>query len=49
MTIAIAVLIVGLIIWIATEHPKISEAGRIMFAFGLLATLLAIGSGSVIK
>jgi len=34
------VMIAGFVIWFVTDHPKASEAGRIMFFCGLLVTCL---------
>jgi hypothetical protein len=49
----VLVMILGLFIWFASEKPKISEAGKLLFFCGALVTtqLLAsssfrIGSGS---
>lgn len=46
--VSVVIMIVGLLIWLLSNPnspnpnmPKIAEAGRIMFAFGLLAWLLA--------
>jgi Na+/phosphate symporter len=45
MTIYLAplVCIVGALVYCFGGHPKVVELGRIAFAFGLLATLLAYG------
>lgn len=37
---SLVVCIVGLLIWLASNHPKLPEVGRIMFGVGLLAWLL---------
>jgi len=37
---SIAVTLVGLALYLLTSGTKVQEAGRIMFAMGLLATLL---------
>ena len=34
------ILLAGLIIWLASDRAKLSEAGRLMFFAGLLATCL---------
>ncbi len=41
--------IIGLVLYLITVNAKAGELGRIMFAFGLLAFLLAVGSGHVLK
>lgn len=45
ITLALIVMILGLIIYLAIDPAlrggRVLEVGRIMFAFGLLATLLA--------
>lgn len=38
------VMIVGLLMYALSANAKGGEAGRIMFAFGLLVTLLALAS-----
>lgn len=39
---SIIVCIVGLIMYLMTLNPKANEVGRIMFAFGLLVTLMKL-------
>lgn len=34
------VMIIGLIVWFALDQPKVTEAGRLAFFAGLLATCL---------
>jgi len=34
------VLVLGLVVYLATTHPKVSEVGRLMFFAALLAVLL---------
>ncbi len=46
--IPIIVAIAGALLWVLASNPKLSEAGRIAFACGLLATCLAF-SGEAIK
>lgn len=41
------VAIIGLIMYFAATNPKVQEVGRIMFAFGLLATLLPLANKMV--
>lgn len=42
------VCIIGLLCYALATNPKVVEIGRIMFAMGLLATLLLLGAGHVI-
>ncbi len=45
---ALAALIIGLVLYYAVPNAKTQEVGRLMFATGLLATLLhAAGSASL--
>jgi Na+/phosphate symporter len=37
---SLLVLVIGLLMYALATNPKVSEIGRIMFAFGLLAFLL---------
>lgn len=37
---SIAVMVAGLVLYLVSAAPKPQEVGRIMFAMGLLATLL---------
>lgn len=37
---SVAVLVAGLVVYLLSSQPKPQEVGRIMFAMGLLATLL---------
>lgn len=46
---SLLVCIAGLLMWILSNHAKVSEAGRIMFAFGLLAFLLEHGIERVVQ
>jgi Na+/phosphate symporter len=39
--------IVGLLVYMLSTHARASEAGRIMFAVGLLAFLLTISGSSI--
>jgi len=39
----LAVCLIGLLIYALAVNPKFSEIGRIMFAFGLLASLFMAG------
>lgn len=50
MTIYLApfICVLGGILYCFSGHPKVVELGRIMFAFGLLALLLAYGGGRAI-
>lgn len=41
---AIIVMVVGLILYLATTSPKPVECGRLMFAIGLLVSLLTWGT-----
>jgi hypothetical protein len=41
---SLLVAIVGVLMYVLTANPKLSEVGRISFAFGLLAFLLQVGS-----
>ncbi len=45
--IPLIVCIIGLIVYIVSSNPKISEVGRIAFFCGLLATCLAFAGSSV--
>jgi Na+/phosphate symporter len=38
---SLIVCVIGLVLYFVATNPKASEAGRIAFAFGLLAFLLA--------
>jgi hypothetical protein len=40
---SLLVALVGLLMYLLSEKPKVSEVGRIMFAFGLLVLLLRVG------
>lgn len=42
---AVLVSIVGLIIYLVIQHPKVSDVGRIMFFVGLLVFLLYLTTG----
>lgn len=39
--------IIGLIVYLAATHPKIQEAGRLMFFSGLFVFLFQVGNHSV--
>ena len=43
MLIALTLLValVGLLMWVLSANPKVSEVGKIMFAAGLLAFLIS--------
>jgi len=38
--------LVGLLLWFFAGHPKVSEAGKIVFFCGLLATLMQFAGKS---
>lgn len=39
--------VLGLLLWIVSSHPKISEAGRLMFAVGLLVLVAEMAGRSI--
>ncbi len=43
----VIVCVVGLLMYALASNPKVSEIGRIMFAFGLLVGLLGLGASHV--
>lgn len=43
LTLAAVVMIAGALMYALCANPKLTEIGRIMFAFGLLAVLLNAG------
>lgn len=43
LLISVLILLIGLLMYAFAANPKLSEVGRIMFAFGLLAALLQLG------
>ena len=46
--VSVLVCVLGLLLWVLPLPPKVQEAGKIMFAAGLLASLLAV-AGKAIK
>lgn len=44
--VSLAVALIGVLMYALSANPKLVEIGRIMFAFGLLAALLQVGSAS---
>jgi hypothetical protein len=45
--IPLVVCILGLLMWALAQNALVKEAGRIMFAFGLLVTLLLVGASKI--
>lgn len=43
------VMLVGLLMYALSANPKLAEIGRILFAFGLLVTLMQFSAGHVMK
>lgn len=43
LSIEVLVTVIGLVLYLITAPPKVTEVGRIAFFCGLLATLLTIG------
>lgn len=41
------ILIVGLLMWILAAHPKVAEAGRLMFFCGLFVLTMAFSRQTV--
>ncbi len=41
--IPILVLIIGLLMWVLSSNPKVSEAGKILFAIGALVLTWQLG------
>jgi Na+/phosphate symporter len=49
IAIPLLVCLVGLVIYLATEKPKVMRIGEIMFFTGLLVTLFALGHVPALK
>ena len=45
--ISVLVALCGLLMYAFAANPKVSEIGRIMFAFGLLAALIQSGGAGI--
>ena len=43
IVVSLLVSLIGVLMYALSANPKLTEIGRIMFAFGLLVTLLRIG------
>lgn len=46
---SLLVALVGVLMYALSANPKLQEIGRISYAMGLLAFLLAIGSGHIVS
>jgi Na+/phosphate symporter len=46
---SLLVALIGVLMYALCAQPKLAEIGRIMFAFGLLAFLLAVGMGHIVS
>ncbi len=47
LTVALLVMVVGLILYALPNNPKTSEIGRLMFLVGLFFVLASVGGRSV--
>lgn len=45
--VCVLVLIVGLLMWFVSANPKVAECGKVMFACGLLVTLLKTATETI--
>jgi hypothetical protein len=46
---SLLVALIGVMTYVLATNPKVQEVGRIAYAFGLLAFLLAVGSGHIVN
>lgn len=42
VTIPLLILILGLLLWLLVPHPKVAEAGKLMFFCGLFVLTLSV-------
>jgi Na+/phosphate symporter len=45
--VVVVIAVVGLLMYVLSANPKVSDVGRIMFACGLLVTCLVLGGKAV--
>lgn len=45
--VVLLVALVGLLMWVLSNNPKVSEIGKVMFFCGLLVTCLVLGGKTV--